>query len=238
MNARVHRETRRAPAEAIAEERARLHPVPAEAHTVAFGKTRLVEEDSTIRFGSCRYSVPHQLIGERVWVRAQGRQLIVTHVSPSGAKEVARHELTTPGTPRIDDAHYPERGNPLEPKLRPATAEERAFLSIGEGARSWLIEAAAAGATRIRAKMRRATELATLVGTAQVDRALGLAATAGRFAEGDLSSILEHLRGEASQAQGMLFAPEEASTQPGTGAWCPWSSNRVAGCTTKRVVHP
>ena len=219
VNARPHRETRRAPSEAIGEERARLHPVPAEAHTVAFGKTPLVEEDCTIRFGSCRYSVPHALIGERVWVRAQGGELVVTHVSPAGVREVARHQLTTPGNPRIEDAHYPERGNPLEPRLRPATAEERAFLAIGEGARSWLVEAAAAGATRIRAEMRRATELSSLVGSSHVDRALGLAAAAGRFAEGDLASILEHLRGEAREAQAVLFAPEEASTQPGTGAW-------------------
>jgi transposase len=219
VNARVHRETRRAPQEAIVERRTRLHPVPGEAHTVAFGKTRLVEEDCTIRFGSCRYSVPHPLIGERVWARAQGNELVVVHVSPAGAREVARHLLTTPGTPRIEDAHYPERANPLEPKVRPATAEERAFLGIGEGARSWLIEAAAAGAARVRSKMRRTTELSVLVGTAQVDRALGLAAAAGRFAEGDLASILEHLRGEAREAQAVLFAPEELSTQPGTGAW-------------------
>jgi hypothetical protein len=154
-----------------------------------------------------------------VWVRAQGGELVVTHVSPAGVREVARHQLTTPGNPRIEDAHYPERGNPLEPRLRPATAEERAFLAIGEGARSWLVEAAAAGATRIRAEMRRATELSSLVGSSHVDRALGLAAAAGRFAEGDLASILEHLRGEAREAQAVLFAPEEASTQPGTGAW-------------------
>jgi hypothetical protein len=60
VNARDHRETRRAPAEAIVEERARLHAVPVEAHTVAFGETRLVDKDCTIRFGFCRYSrAPH-----------------------------------------------------------------------------------------------------------------------------------------------------------------------------------
>jgi hypothetical protein len=67
--------------------------------------------------------------------------------------------------------------------------------------------------------MRRATELSALVGSGHVDRALGLAAAAGRFAEKDLASILEHLPGEAREAQAVLFASDELSTQPGTGAW-------------------
>ena len=42
VNARVHRVTRRAPAEMLAAEQARLHPVPTHPHTVAFGVTRTV----------------------------------------------------------------------------------------------------------------------------------------------------------------------------------------------------
>jgi DNA replication protein DnaC len=74
------------------------------------------------------------------------------------------------------------------------TSEEIAFLGIGGGAERWLILAAAAAAERIRTKIRRATELAALVGATPVDRALGLAAEAGRFADGDLESILDHIR--------------------------------------------
>src|SRR5699024_6889313 len=42
VNDRPHRVTRRRPAEMLAEERLRLHPVPAAPHTVAFGTTRQV----------------------------------------------------------------------------------------------------------------------------------------------------------------------------------------------------
>ncbi len=91
VNARPHRETREAPAERLAAERRRLHPIPAEAHTVAFGVTRVVDDDSTLRFGSARYSVPHQLAGERVWVRVDGDELVVAHVGSAGAREAARH---------------------------------------------------------------------------------------------------------------------------------------------------
>ena len=58
VNARAHRETGRAPVEMLAEERARLHVLPAEAYTAALGETRRVDDDQTIRLGSVRYSTP------------------------------------------------------------------------------------------------------------------------------------------------------------------------------------
>ncbi len=221
VNARPHRETRRPPDELIGEERHRLHPVPAEPYTVAFGLTRVVDEESTVRHGSARYSVPHKLVGERVWVRVDGDELVVVHQGPPGAREVARHRLTTPGNPRIDPAHYPERkSDPLNPRPRAASPEETAFLELGAGAERWLILAAAAGTERIRTKMRRATELASLVGAASVEEALALAAEAGRFADGDLESILDHRRLMGDRSSERL-APGDAddTLQPGTGAW-------------------
>ncbi|MEX0946019.1 MAG: IS21 family transposase, partial [Acidimicrobiia bacterium] len=189
VNSRVHRETRRSPIEMLAEERAHLHAIPAERYTAAFGQTRVVDEESIIRFGSARYSVPHKLIGERVWVSVQGDDLVCVHVGKHGAREVARHRLTTPGNPRINPDHYPERHtDPLNPRPRAGNEKETAFLSNGPGAESWLIEAAASGAQRVRTKMARAVELKALVGQRLVDRALGRAAAAGRFADQDLES--------------------------------------------------
>ncbi len=196
-----------------------LHPVPDEPYTVAFGITRVVEEESTVRFGSARYSVPHRLVGERVWVRVDGDELVVAHVAAGGAREVARHRLPTPGNPRIDPAHYPERTtDPLHPKPRPTSPDEAAFLELGLGAECWLILAAASGAERIRTKLRRAAELAMLVGADQVERALGLAAEAGRFADGDLESIVDHLRLMGDRTSERLETGDD-TLQPGTGAW-------------------
>jgi transposase len=219
VNAREHRETRRPPIELLAEERQRLHPVPDEPYTVAFGLTRVVDDESTIRYGSARYSVPHELVTERVWVRVDDEELVVVHLSPAGAREVARHRLTTPGNPRIDPAHYPERTtDPLHPRPRPASHDETAFLELGDGAELWLILAAASGAERIRTKIRRATELAALVGVTPVNRALGLAAEAGRFADGDLESIVDHLRLMGDRPREPLEASDD-TLQPGTSAW-------------------
>jgi transposase len=220
FNAREHRETRRAPNDALKGERVRLHRVPDEPHTLAFGHTRTVDRDATIRFGSARYSVQHTLVGERVWVRVAGDELVVVDASPRGAREVARHALTTPGNPRIEPSHYPERTtDPLHPRPRPRTEDERAFVAIGEGARQWLVEAAAAGAQRIRTKMARATELAALVGRDTIDRALGLAAASARFDFGDLESIVDHLARRGGGPNQEVLPDTSQSLSQGTRSW-------------------
>jgi hypothetical protein len=112
VNTRPHRLTRRPPVEMLAEERARLHPVAATPHTVAFGTTRVVPPNTPmVTFESGQYSVPHTLLGATVWVRAHGvgedEQVVIVHVGQHGPIEVARHDRATPGTPRIDDEHFP-----------------------------------------------------------------------------------------------------------------------------------
>lgn len=66
--------------------------------------------------------------------------------------------------------------------------------------------------------MAAAVELAALVGAEAVDEALGVAATAGRFAEHDLPSIVAHRAAGASSAD-LVIADETYSAQPGTSAW-------------------
>jgi hypothetical protein len=157
----VHRVTRRAPAEMLAQERAALHPIPASPHTVAFGVSRVVPGNTPmVAFEGGQYSVPHTLLGETVWVRVHGHgaheQVIVVHVSPHGPVEVARHARATPGSPKIDDTHFPAAtAGPLNRKPVARNASEVEFLAIGDGARLWLAEAAAAGTTKIRVKMAR-----------------------------------------------------------------------------------
>jgi len=218
VNGRAHRITRRAPAEMLAEERARLHPVPTAPFTAALGVTRRVDAMSLVTFESGQYSVPHRLVGQAVYVRRHGGQVVITHTGASGPAEVARHQATTPGSPQVDDAHYPPAPpGALGRTPKPRTAAEARFLAIGEGAGLWLAEAAAAGASRVRAKMARAVQLAALHGATATDRALGQAAAAGRFADGDLAAVLAHQAtaapGEASQAS------EQSSLAQGTAGW-------------------
>jgi len=215
VNGRDHRITRRAPNEMLAEERVRLHRLPAVAYTAAFGETRKVSWSSTISYGGVTYSVPHRLVDDVVWVRVDGDEIVAVHVSNAGAVEVARHLRSTPGTPVIDDAHYPPRPDgALARQPRATSAAETEFLAIGEGARTWLVEAAAAGTSRVKVKMSEAVTLARLHGPERVDWALGHAAMFCRFAEGDLASILE-----ANPPSPGRRADDGHSLQTGTAAW-------------------
>lgn len=231
VNTRTHRLTKRAPVEMLAEERLRLHPVPAAAHTVAFGVTRVVPANTPmVTFESGQYSVPHvhdgqSLLGATVWVRTHGvgadEQVVIVHVSDHGPVEVARHARARPGTPKINDEHFPPQPTgPLDRRPRARTAAEAEFLALGEGARLWLVEAAAAGTTKMRVKMAQALALAKLFDPVEVDWALGHAAVHGRFAEADLSSILDHHAHQPEAgAQGVLRASEDCSLTQGTSAW-------------------
>ena len=122
----------------------------------------------------------------------------------------------------IDDAHYPPRPTgPLARQPKPASAAEAEFLAIGDGARTWLVEAASAGTSRIKTKMAQAVDLARLHGRTRVDWALGHAAMFGRFTDGDLASIL------AAHPPGQRRRADDAhSLQPGTAAWSRLGADR------------
>ncbi len=220
VNTREHRVTRRAPAVMLAEERDRLHPLAKVPHTICFGQTRKVNWQSTISVGGALYSVPSTLVDERVWARTDGSELVIVHAdSPQGPREVARHELTTPGRPSINDEHYPPKpAGALERQPRARSGQEAAFLALGPGAEQWLIKAAAAGASRVRRKIVEAVDLSKLHGQEQVEHALKVCAQAGRFGEGDLAAILAH------EAAGTVIpfparASEERSLQRSTRSW-------------------
>lgn len=220
VNARPHRATRRPPAELLVAERAHLHAVPERPHTVAFGETRIVSRESTVSVGGVVYSVPCALVGAEVFCRVAGEELVVVAAEgPRGAQEVARHQLSVPGTPRITDEHYPPRPEgALRRTPRAQSAQEAAFLALGPGAERWLVRAAAAGTSRIRAKMAEAVSLGKLVGAERVERALAAAAEAERFAEGDLQALLAHQR--AGGPNGAARRADERHTlQGGTSAW-------------------
>jgi transposase len=233
VNARVHRVTRRAPIDMLVEERARLHPLPAAPHTVSFGVTRTVGVNTPmVTFEGGQYSVPHQLLGQIVWVRVHSRgeaeAVVVVHVGDTGPVEVARHHRATPGSPAMHDAHFPPApAGALARTPRAGNAAEAEFLALGEGAGLWLTEAAAAGTTRMRVKMAEAVTTAKLVGAGDVDWALGHAAVHARFAEADLGSILDH---HARAQQGpMRHAGEQRSLTQGTAGWAALGGDQPEG---------
>ncbi|QIP43993.1 transposase (plasmid) [Rhodococcus erythropolis] len=194
VNTRVHSSTRRRPVERLAEELQRLHPLPKSPFTAVFGTTPAGELGVDDLGGRVRYSVPHTLIDTRVWARFHGEELIVTAVdNDGGAVEVARHAAANPvhRSSTTTTTHPAQTATP--PTGAQASYRRRARLpTVGPGCQQLLVEAAAAGARRIRAKMAEAVDLSKLHSPDAVDRALGTAAMTGRFADRDLISILDY----------------------------------------------
>jgi len=217
FNQRVHAVTRRVPAEALEAERGFLHRIPDAPYSVAFGESRSVGWSSVVSFRGARYSVPDTLVDTSVWVRVQEREVVIVSGEGSGATEVARHDLLGPGQASIVDAHYRERPtDPLHRQPKAKRPSEAAFLALGEGAKLYLVEAAACGARKIETRMAEAVTLASLHGPSALDAALGLAAMAGRFGAGDLDSILVHGAGGVVKA---VAPPAEHSLAQGTQMW-------------------
>ena len=217
FNARPHAVTKRPPDEAFAVEREALNVIPDAPYTAAFGESRSVSWSATVSYRGARYSVPDRLSGSQVWVRSAADEVVIVAGEGTGATEVARHDLCAPGKASIKDEHYPNRAgkDPLHREPRPTKPSEAAFLAIGEGAKLYLTEAAGSGVRRIEARMAEAVTLAALHGDASVDRALSTAAMVGRFAEGDLGSIIVHGATTAALRQ----PPPEHSLSAGTAAW-------------------
>jgi transposase len=224
VNARPHRATRCPPNERLAQERERLHLLPAEPFTAAFGVTRGVGENvPVIQFEGGEYSVPDDYIGQDVWVRQQDDEIVIVHVGRDGAREIARWEPTVPGQPRHDPAHFgPAPEGPLHRTPKARTPDEAAFLAIGLGASQWLISAAAVGTSRMRTKMIAAVALAKIYGPGPVDRALTVAAELGRFADEDLAQLMRH---QATARPGTIRRMDELrSLQTGTSVWAGFGS--------------
>ena len=222
FNNRVHSVTRQVPASQLEQERLQLHPVADSPYSACFGESRAVGWSSTISFRAGRYSVPHAHCGGRVWARVVGDEVVIVAGEGSGAAEVARHPYQNAGGVSINDAHYPPKTcNPLERQPKATNQAEVAFLALGEGARLYLTEAAGSGARSITRRMAEAVTLAKLHGDQSIDTALSTAAIAGRFASGDLESIIVHAKSSVS-SPGVIRA--QHSLAQGTSSWSGYST--------------
>lgn len=186
-----------------------------------------------VSFDGGQYSVPAALIGQCVWVRVHGRgvdeQVVIVHIGADGPVEVARHRRAAPGSPKITDAHFPPApAGALERKPLARNAAEAQFLAIGDGARLWLAEAAAAGTSKIRVKMAEAVALAKLFQAKDVDWALGHAAVHARFAHGDLASILDHHHTATANGPDSRVGEDRSLTQ-GAASWAALGAPATTG---------
>jgi transposase len=190
VNAVVHSEICAVPGERLAAERELLGPLPSLRPEIgAKPISRKVDKLSCVRFGSARYSVPNRLIGAAVLIAvAEGR---VQVLEPFTGQIVAEHTLVAPGETSIVDEHYGS-ARPDKPRRAPRakTAEETAFLALGDVAAAFLTGAAAAGVANLAREIREILTLHAAHGEAALLAALERAVEFKRWRADDVRSIL------------------------------------------------
>ena len=128
VNSRAHRATRRAPAEMLAEERLRLHPLPEHPYTAIFGVARTVGANTpVINFDGGEYSVPNQFRGEVVWPATTP---VRSSSPPSRPAEPARSPATS-GPRRVTPAMSTSTSaapRPARPHTAPSDRRRRRLL--------------------------------------------------------------------------------------------------------------
>jgi transposase len=186
VNSRRHTEISAVPVERLVEERRVMRARPSLRPPLRRGETRKVDRLSTVRFGSARYSVPSELIGERVEVVAGGREVTVYR----GETAVARHPLVAPGEVSISDDHYATPAPKPRRAIRAKSKVERAFISLGGVAEDFLRAAAAAGTQRLGTELEEIVALEASWGRDALIAALERATTFRRFTADDVRSIL------------------------------------------------
>jgi len=185
VNGRVHSEIAAVPAERLATERDLLRPLPSLRPPLRAGERRKVDRLGTVRFGSARYLVPAQYVGEAVEVGAEDGAVVIRHAG----QEVIRHAPVAPGEVAWGDlagatGRAPTRG------IRPRSASEVAFLGLGPVGEGFLRAAAAAGTQRLGTELTTILELEAAWGRATLVAALARATRFRRFKAADVRAIL------------------------------------------------
>ncbi len=188
VNGAVHSEVCAVPAERLAAERELLGPLPSLRPSIGRPVTRKVDRLSCVRFASARYSVPVALIGSQVRLRTDDGSLLVI-MTPDGTV-VAEHFLVPPGEASVRDEHYGGPRPAPARAVRPKTAAEKEFCSLGPVAEAFITGAAAVGATRLPAELAELNTLRAAHGTGSFLEALDRAVAFGRWRAADVRSIL------------------------------------------------
>ena len=202
VNSRRHRATGQIPADRLDIERKRCTSLPVDRSRSRWPRgSGWSVTDRTISFELGALLHPARLPGVRVWCRVVGEELSIT----AGTPAVPGRDLAPPAVhpgPSADHRRALPRPSRrpviLAPKPRARTGRDRVrghrprCGPLAQGSRPRRDR-------RIRAKMARAVELARPGQRPESTRPLDLAAAAGRFADGDLPSIADHLAQTAAR---------------------------------------
>lgn len=101
---RTHGTTQRHPLDVFDQvERAALHPLPVDAYDLGVWKRAKLHPDCHVVLDKAYYSAPHRLIGQRLWIRSNEREVVIYH----DHVRLATHRWAPPGGRRTMRDHYP-----------------------------------------------------------------------------------------------------------------------------------
>jgi transposase len=101
---RIHGTTKERPlARFLGRERAALRQIPGAPYDMGVWKQAKLHPDCHVVVDGAYYSAPHRLVGQRLWVRTNGREIVIFH----DYERVATHPWGRPGTRRTNPDHYP-----------------------------------------------------------------------------------------------------------------------------------
>jgi transposase len=186
VNGALHSEICAVPAERLATERELLGPLPSLRARLGTVVVRKVNRLSCVRFGSARYSVPTTFIGRQVELRVVDDVVTMYFLG----KLIATHLLAAPGEDSVHDAHYGGPRPAPRRAVRPKTAAEKAFCSLGPVAETFIKRAAAAGITSLKGDLEELSCLEVAHGREALVAALERAVAFGRFRAHDVRAIL------------------------------------------------
>jgi transposase len=186
VNGVVHSEISAIPAERLGVERELFSALPTLRAAIGKVVVRKVDKLSCVRFGSARYSVPTVHVGCPVELRVRDGVITVM----SGETIIAEHLVVSPGETSLIDDHYGgPRPSPTR-AVRPKSADEKSFCSLGPVADAFIKGAAAQGMTGLARDLGELSQLEAIHGRDQVVAALERAVAFGRFRAADVVSIL------------------------------------------------
>lgn len=188
VNGTEHSEICAVPTERLETERGLLRPLPSARPRIGRVELRKVDELSTIRVASVRYSLPSRLVGQRVEAVTYDAQVRIYTLD---GELVATHPQLAAGEASVLDEHYPTPRRAPSRGPRARTEVEKAFLSLGEPAEAFIRSGAAAGVTMLPKQISRiVAELIPAHGPQAVAKAVGRAVRFGRFRADDVASIV------------------------------------------------
>jgi transposase len=194
VNARIHSEIVAVPEVRLAAERNVLRPLPSLRPAVAPIAVRKVDRLRTIRYGCARYSVPGDLIGRQVELAVLAGELVIS----LRGQEIARHRIVGPGEMSLADEHYGRPARQPVRAIRPRSAAEIEFCSLGSVAEAFLRAAAATGTPRLAHELAAIAELRRAYGDEALVAALERALAFRCYGAAEVRSILVAGSGTAS----------------------------------------